>query len=174
MQEYDKRSRTCSRARQTLLPSPPSLKNRSNIIKGVSTPLPSRDLLLIALPPPDLNARPPRMTSVSRAFSRAFSRASPRRSTTPPAGRSAEMTCRKVALSTSVDGAVEEVEEDTEGVGRGWTPLGTGVGAGCVIRSGRRGGRAETVAAVRCWLDVRRHALSTDIRPSGSLIFKRR
>ena len=41
---------------------------------------------------------------------------------------------------------------------------------GGVMRSGRSGGNADTAAAVRCLLDVRKHALRASIRPSGSLI----
>ena len=152
------RNLTCSRVLQTLLPKPPSLSNLSKIIKGVSELLPSLDFEDATLDTLARKDKLPRMTRVSRAFSLVFSRLSPRRSMTPPAGRNARRTWRNVTVSTASDGLGDEDCVADAGM------------RGGVMRSGRSGGRAETVAAVRCWLDVRKHALRASIRPSGSLI----
>lgn len=109
--------RTCSRALHTLLPNPTSLRCLSKIIIGVSGPFPSLDLARVELPPPpDRKAIPPRITKVSLAFSRAFSLVSPRRSITPPAGRKAMRTWRRVYASTEEEGEAEDVEAAGDGM----------------------------------------------------------
>ena len=46
---------------------------------------------------------------------------------------------------------------------------GRGIWAGCRVTSnGTAGGSAESVAVVRCWFAVRRHALRAWMRASGS------
>lgn len=133
---------TCSRTLHTLLPNPLSLKNRSYIKMGGSRPLP---LPILDADGEERNASPPMMTSVSRALSRAFSRASPSRSNTPGEGRKAVMTCRSMDISW-----LEPGDEDVDDEAENGRPLELGVTLGRDIMRGRRGGRAESVAVVRC------------------------
>lgn len=79
---------------------------------GVSGPFPSLDLVDIELEGAARNAKPPRITSVSRALVCALS-LSPNRSMIPPAGRKALRTWRRVMRSTT-PGLVEDVEDDRD------------------------------------------------------------
>jgi len=85
---------------------------------------------------------------------------------TPPEGRNAASACRSACASTK-EGVAEEVDAAFE----------TGdadderARPGRVIRSGRRGGSADSVAVVRCWFGVRRHVLSAATSASGSGIY---
>ena len=40
-----------------------------------------------------------------------------------------------------------------------------------MIINGRKGGKADSVAVVKCWLEVLRHALRTLMMGSGSAIY---
>lgn len=138
---------TCSRTLQTLLPSPVSRRDRSNITRGVSGPLVSRDREAFKLDPPTAPARkayPPSKTSDCRALSRVFSLLSPSRSMRPPpGGRNATRSCRSTTLST----CVEETEE-VEAVGE---LLACPRARDFVATSGRKEGSAARVAVER-WL----------------------
>lgn len=70
-------------------------------------------------------------------------------------------------MTLSTNEEEEDVDEDSEGE---TTPRPGAWMAWRETRRGINGGRAERVAAVRCWFDVRRHALRTLTRASGSLI----
>jgi len=148
----------CSRVLHTLLPNPDSLSSLSKTIKGVSELLPSLDFEDATLDTLARKAKPPRITRVSRAFSLVFSRLSPKRSMTPPAGRNARRTWRNVTVSTASGGL-----DDEDCVAEARVKEG-------VMRRGRSGGKADKVAAIRCWLDVRKHPLRASMRPSGSFI----
>jgi hypothetical protein len=68
------------------------------------------------------------------------------------------------------DEGMEDVEVESDGAG-----FCGGAKAGlAVIRSGRRGGRADSAAFVRCWFDVLRQDLRALITPSLSGIYMQR
>ncbi len=74
------------------------------------------------------------------------------------------MTCRNAWASTGEEDAEEAVEAAGD-----VDEDGSGIWAGeRVTRSGMSGGSAESVAVVKCWFGVRRHALKTWMRASAS------
>jgi hypothetical protein len=89
---------------------------------------------------------------------------SPRRSIKPPVGKKALSSCRRVTMSNIVEGATEDVEAVGDGIV-------SRTGLTCrAMRRGNRGTSVASVAAVTCWFDVRKQALRTAMRASGSSI----
>lgn len=86
----------------------------------------------------------------------------------PPTGRNALRTARSDGRSTEDVGATEEVDVEGDGIELLREPF-----VGRKASKGNAEGRVDTVAAVRCWLDVRKHALRMLIRASASGIYDR-
>lgn len=158
---------TCSLTFHTLLPSPLSLIDLSNIASGVSGPFPlfdPEDMVLV--PPDERNANPPSTTRDSLAFSWIRS-LSPSLSMSPPVGSRATKTCRSVTVSTNEEGP----EDDVLDVGDA-----TRIERERFDEPGREHnreiemGNAARAAAERWRLDVLRQVLSAFMRPSVSWI----
>lgn len=140
--------RTCSLTFQTLLARPFSFMTRSNTIIGVSAPLPDLDANTLAAPA--RKAYPPSKMIDSLAFACALS-LSPSLSMMPPVDMNAENAWRSVGTSIAPeDPLVEDASGELD-----WR----GPALRVMIR-GKSGGIALSVAFVKCWLEVRRHALS--------------